>query len=266
MPKQSCFIIMPITTPDSYVGQYEGDTEHFMHILKHLFLPAIDLAGLDPIEPNMKGSDVIQSEIIKNLETADLVFCDMSILNPNVFFELGIRTALNKPVAMVRDDVIPKIPFDISPIYCHPYESGALRPWALNIEIESLSKHLEDCLKNSDKNTLWEQFGMSQQAKPPEGATGTEAQLSYLITQIDGLRKSTHRLDRGDNLSELAISNIINTLIDMHHMLGNELGPEFAGDFNSLRRPLKELCLKIDRVDLFEKYMRKTAALKPFDL
>ena len=47
--------------------------------------------------PTASGSDLIHAKIIKNLETADLVLCDMSALNPNVFFEFGMRTALNKP-------------------------------------------------------------------------------------------------------------------------------------------------------------------------
>ena len=95
---------MPLTTPARYVETYKGDTQHFIHVLGHLFKPAIEAAGLTPITPMSKGSKVIHGDIIRNLETADLVLCDMSILNPNVFFELGIRTALNKSVAMIRDN------------------------------------------------------------------------------------------------------------------------------------------------------------------
>jgi len=45
---------------------------------------------------------LIHAEIIRNIENADLVLCDMSCLNPNVFFEFGIRTSLNKPVSVVK--------------------------------------------------------------------------------------------------------------------------------------------------------------------
>ena len=81
------FIIMPVTTPDCYLQQYSNDKEHFKHVLDHLFYPSVKAAGFDPIPPNVKGSDIIQGEIIKNLETSDLVLCDMSSLNSNVFFE-----------------------------------------------------------------------------------------------------------------------------------------------------------------------------------
>ncbi|MCX5998275.1 MAG: hypothetical protein NTU41_01430, partial [Chloroflexi bacterium] len=90
-----CFIIMPVSTPDSLVDKYSGDTDHFRHVLGHLFVPAIKAADLTPILPIAQGSDVIHAEIIKSLETAEFVLCDMSSLNPNVFFELGMRTAVN---------------------------------------------------------------------------------------------------------------------------------------------------------------------------
>ena len=114
-----CFIIMPITTPEAMAPLYGGDKDHFQHVLDHLFKPAIEKAGLTPVPPAAEGSDVIHAEIIKNIEKADLVLCDMSCLNPNVFFELGIRTAVDKPVCMVKDELTPKVPFDTGIINHH---------------------------------------------------------------------------------------------------------------------------------------------------
>ncbi len=108
-----CFIIMPITTPELFVPLYSGDKLHFHHVLEHLFIPALEKNKFNPIRPIAEGSDVIHAEIIKNLEKADLVLCDASCLNPNVFYELGIRTALDKPVCIVKDEITQKIPFDI---------------------------------------------------------------------------------------------------------------------------------------------------------
>ena len=93
-----CFIIMPITTPEHLVDQYKEDSDHFLHVLEHLFIPAVEKTGYTPVPPSATGSDLIQAEIISQLENADHVLCDISTLNPNVFFELGIRTAVEKPV------------------------------------------------------------------------------------------------------------------------------------------------------------------------
>lgn len=97
-----CFVIMPISTPEHMVDSYGGDRKPFEHVLAHVPVPAIRKAGFEPISPVSQGSETIQTQIIQNLELADLVLCDMSILNANVFFELDIRTSLDKPVCMVR--------------------------------------------------------------------------------------------------------------------------------------------------------------------
>ncbi|TAK61813.1 MAG: hypothetical protein EPO24_05530, partial [Bacteroidetes bacterium] len=75
--KKKCFIIMPITTPSEKLAEYNNDVEHFIHVMEHLFIPAIEKAELEPMLPIASGTDVIQAEIIKKLETADLVLCDM---------------------------------------------------------------------------------------------------------------------------------------------------------------------------------------------
>jgi hypothetical protein len=95
-----CFAIMPITTPDEAVDRYDGDSEHFIHVAEYIFKPAAKLAGYRFVPAVIDSSRVIQAAIIKNLADAAVVLCDVSLWNANVFFELGIRVALNKPVAM----------------------------------------------------------------------------------------------------------------------------------------------------------------------
>ena len=146
--KESCFIIMPITTPKHLVEQYKGDADHFAHVLEHLFYPALQIAGFEPVPPKTIGSDLIQAEIIKQLSLCELVLCDMSILNPNVFFEFGIRTSLNKPVALVVDDKTENIPFDASIINFHRYGSS-LDAWSIESEINKLVEHVKNSGFNS---------------------------------------------------------------------------------------------------------------------
>ncbi|MFC1984259.1 hypothetical protein ACFLVO_04550, partial [Chloroflexota bacterium] len=94
------------------------------------FIPAVEKAGYTPVPPQAKGADLIHAEIIKNLESANIVLCDMSSLSANVFFELGIRTALNKPVCIVKDELTPKVPFDTAILNYYEYKC-ALDPWEL---------------------------------------------------------------------------------------------------------------------------------------
>ncbi|MGA2030527.1 MAG: hypothetical protein ABSG87_10705 [Verrucomicrobiota bacterium] len=195
-----CFIIMPITTPESLVPLYSGDKLHFHHVLEHLFIPALEKNKFNPIRPIAEGSDVIHAEIIKNLEKADLVLCDASCLNPNVFYELGIRTALDKPVCIVKDEVTQKIPFDTTIINHHTYES-ALQPWTLQKQIDDLATHIKKSVERSGgKNTLWKYFGLSTRAMLPQGSESKDDKLELLALQIEGLIR---KMDEGKTVSEL---------------------------------------------------------------
>jgi len=183
----TCFVIMPITTPEHLVPIYSNDMDHFNHVLQHLFIPAIEKAEFTPIPPTVKGADLIQAEIIKNIETADLILCDISSLNPNVFFELGIRTALNRSVCYVKDNMTPFIPFDNSIVNHYTY-SSLLAPWNLREEIDQLSQHICETRQKSDgTNTLWKYFGLSSTGIPIESKGGIEDRFEYLNMKIDSI-------------------------------------------------------------------------------
>jgi nucleoside 2-deoxyribosyltransferase len=186
----SCFIIMPLTTPEALVPAYGQDSDHFIHVLKHLFVPAVTRAEFTPILPIAQGADVIHAEIVKNLETADLVLCDISSLNPNVFFELGCRTALNKPVCYVMDDLTRGIPFDTGIINHHTY-GHTLAPWTLDSEIEHLADHVRISAKRSaGKNMLWQYFGLRSVAHAAKSGDVDQDRLDYLVLQVEAIRKA----------------------------------------------------------------------------
>jgi hypothetical protein len=186
----NCFIIMPISTSDELIEEY-GEAEHFKHVLEHLFIPSVEACGLQPIPPIVAGSDVIHGEIVRNLSSANLVLCDMSQLNPNVFFEFGIRTALNKPVALVIDNKTKKIPFDTGIINYHLYDSD-LRPWKIEDERLRLSKHIAKTLESDpDKNALWKYFGITQTAIFDPTQITPSDKLDLILNKLDFFAKET---------------------------------------------------------------------------
>jgi hypothetical protein len=191
--KKKCFVIMPITTPD-YVKQYTGDSDHFQNVWEHLFKPAITDAGFKPIPPETTGSNSIPASIIKNLSECELVLCDMSILNPNVFFEFGIRTALNKPIVLVIDNLSQKPPFDTSTIKYYTYKS-AIYHWNLNNDIPKLTKHIEETFKQDGQyNPLWKYFGVMQPGRFQQGGGKSDEKIDILIQKIALLKEQVSSL------------------------------------------------------------------------
>jgi hypothetical protein len=92
------FVIMPFRERDSD-SHAEG---FFSEVLQSLIAPAGRKAGFTVTTANRQGSDVIHSTIVNDLLDADLVIADLTEHNPNVLFELGLRMAFDKPVALIR--------------------------------------------------------------------------------------------------------------------------------------------------------------------
>jgi len=184
-----CFIIMPISTPAERVSDYENDPDHFRHIQDHLFFPAIESAGFEPVRPAARGSEFIHDGIIANLERADLVLCDMSTLNANVFFELGIRTALNKAACMIRDSLTPRVPFDVGIINYHVY-NPSLQSWVVKEEIPKLAAHIKEASQGGTDNSLWRKLGLTITGVPVEEKDPLEAKLDLALQRIDVLANS----------------------------------------------------------------------------
>ena len=117
--KPICFVIMPIgELPDR-------PPNHFVKIYRQILKPACVQAGYRPI----RGDDVRQTndihvDVLNKLLHAPMALCDLSGLNPNVLFELGIRQAFNKPVVLVRE-VGTKTIFDIGSLRYTDYRKNA---------------------------------------------------------------------------------------------------------------------------------------------
>lgn len=127
-----------------------------------------------------------------------MVLCDMSALNPNVFFEFGIRTALNRPVCVVKDEKTKKVPFDTSILNYHEYASS-LETWEIEKEISKLVTHIKESdTRGKGENDLWRYFGIKSEAKAFEGPTGPDAKLEYMMTQMDSLLRKVDRVARDE--------------------------------------------------------------------
>ncbi len=119
-----CFIIMPFGKK-----MVDGKEIDFDKIYKDVFSPAIsavDLPEGGKLIPKRTDQDYysanIDTEMFAYLQYSRFAFVDITGLNPNVFYELGIRhQAMQSGTAIFRQSDKP-IPFDISHIKAFPYE------------------------------------------------------------------------------------------------------------------------------------------------
>lgn len=259
--KQECFIIAPISTLAERTSLYLNDADHCEHVIEHLLVPAVEKAGFQPVRPKAKGANLIHAEIVRNLQTATLVLCDMSGLNPNVFFELGIRTAMNLPICLAIDEATKDPPFDLDLINHHPYNSD-LRPWVLPKEIEKLANHIKDSA-TAKENALWQYFALRVKADTTEGKSGPDAKLDLLVSEFDALRQQLllgRAVSSQENLALTTYQEHVNrrrsedlkTVIAKARDLGltihvvfSKFGPTIRVDRNSIKHDALEKFLRL---------------------
>jgi hypothetical protein len=134
-----CFVVGPIGAEDS------ADRIHADWLLEMIIqpvmaaYPAFEVKRADKIsEPGM-----IDAQIINALLNADLVIADLSSLNPNAFYEIGIRHMVQKPI--IHMQILEEtIPFDVSLFRSIKY--SRLRPRDLKAAQSLLKLQLEAIL------------------------------------------------------------------------------------------------------------------------
>lgn len=107
MTEKICFIVTAI-------GESGTPTrERADNVYKYLIAPVCENLGYKPVRvDHVNAVDNINATIINYLKTAPMVIADMTDHNPNAFYELGFRQALELPlVPIIR--VGGNLPFDV---------------------------------------------------------------------------------------------------------------------------------------------------------
>src|SRR5215470_2715968 len=111
LPMQRAFIIRPFGKKKDRAGR-EIDFDHVQAVLIDPALQAVGLGGGTTGEIIEAGN--LREAMFGLILEADIVVCDMTIHNANVFYELGIRHALRKKrsVLIRGGPVADEVPFD----------------------------------------------------------------------------------------------------------------------------------------------------------
>ncbi|AKB65072.1 TRAFs-binding domain-containing protein [Methanosarcina mazei] len=134
--KSICFVAMPYGKKTDLATGTEID---FDKIYELAIKPAIEEAGLEPLrgDEELTGG-IIHTTMFARLLLSEYVVADLTLSNPNVFYELGIRHAVK--------------PFTTVPIYAKihplPFDVDMIRSIGYNLKNGILSKEAAENLKS----------------------------------------------------------------------------------------------------------------------
>ncbi len=84
---------------------------------------------------------MITSQVLRAVQESHLVVADLTEHNPNVFYELAVRHAIEKPIIHVIETRLSKIPFDIAGF--RTIDFNLTDPDSIELAVERLKKYAE---------------------------------------------------------------------------------------------------------------------------
>lgn len=152
MKQKVCFVAMGFGKKMDYQNSKEIDLDRiYIKVIKPLFEE--ELKGYKLIRADeIAGSSLIDVSMYALLLNADLVIADLTTLNPNAIYELGVRHAVRpySTIIMVQSDN--KIPFDLEHSRYITYEEIGEELDAY--EANKIKKSLKDFIKSSEGNIV----------------------------------------------------------------------------------------------------------------
>ena len=133
----SCFVMQPF---GGHLGGYYD----------LIFRPAIEKAGLHPVraDDSIFATGKIMDQVWRGIRHATVLVAELTSKNPNVFYELGLAHALEKPVVLVssnQDDV----PFDLRHIRAIFYDQND--PFWGEKLIDKIADNIRSALENPEE-------------------------------------------------------------------------------------------------------------------
>ncbi len=167
----------------------------FNGVYQLLFKPALEAAGLQPFRADdEEAAGDILKDMFAELVTADFVLADISILNANVFYELGIRHTVGPRGVICVHAGWADRPFDVAPGRAFKYDGqlfqvGVARDDAWKVLVEAEAKRLGETLRkavSADRtNEASPVYGNLPKLVPPDASRIETARFKHYQAQAD---------------------------------------------------------------------------------
>lgn len=208
--KPECFVIMPIADRDGY------ESGHFERVYDWIIKPACEAAGYKPVRADeVSVSHLIVADILKRIVEAPMAICDFSSLNANVMFELGIRQAFGKPVALIKDERTKSV-FDISGLRYTEYASS-LRADLVKANVAQLATMIKETGEADSGMTSLMSLVDLDTAKVPQNAQVSD-DSKLILQEIHKLSRRVGYLAPDSSnvmsISDLSISEVMEQVLN----------------------------------------------------
>src|SRR5262245_43427908 len=97
--KRTCFVIMPFAQRTDPLTQ---ETVDFDEVYEYIIKPSAEQLSLSVTRADeIQKPGWVHRDMIKHIFNSDVAIVDITLLNPNVFYELGVRHALRKSITVL---------------------------------------------------------------------------------------------------------------------------------------------------------------------
>jgi hypothetical protein len=125
-PKPLAFVIMPFD-PD------------FNSVYEQLVKPALQEAGYDVARADsLLDQQNILASIVRSIHSADLIVAELTNLNANVMYELGVCHTLARPTILLTQS-ISDLPFDLRSYVTHEYSTNFVEALELKNKLNHIA-------------------------------------------------------------------------------------------------------------------------------
>jgi len=190
----TCFVIMP----------FGGHFDNYNYYAE-IYAPAIEASGLtSERSDNLFRPGSIVEDIWRFTKEAKIILADLSQMNPNVFYELGLAHAITKPVILVVEN-IEYVPFDLRNLRVHIYDKNESN-WGEKLK-GKIQNSIAEILENPKRSILT--TFMETTDEPSVTATDLEKAFIDLTQDVDRLRHEVKQMSGGlMNLQSGGITNL----------------------------------------------------------
>lgn len=185
------------------------DGGRFDKLFEDVFDPAVRDAGLRPYRVDRDpGVSIPIEEIEEGIRNSAVCFAELSIDNPNVWFELGYAIALGKQLILVCAKGRPKYPFDIQHRSIISYESESPRDF---VKLKADITARADALLRKELNQ--QSIRITTVTAPSAGLSSHELTcLATIAAQSEGLEGTVAHSRLKSEMERAGFNSLATTL------------------------------------------------------